>query len=169
MNRTIELLRVIDCCGRVDGRKKLQKIVHILKEAGVPLGFRYGFHFHGPFSAELKGEIDTLVAEDILLEAEGATPVADYKQYSYSLGEAGAEMLREYAPKEKPEWQGLAAELNRKSAQELEAVSTLLYLRRHGYEGERLRRQFGELKPQLVGGYEAAETMAREVCGRRVG
>lgn len=163
MNRTIELLRVIECCGRIEGRKKLQKIVHILKEAGAPLGYRYGYHFHGPFSAELKGEIDTLVAEELLREEEGATPVADYKQYSYALGEAGAQVLRRYAPKERPEWQGLAAELNRKSAQELEAVSTLLYLRRHGYEGERLRAQFAQLKPQLTGGFGAAEAMAQRI------
>jgi uncharacterized protein YwgA len=163
MNRTIELLRVVQSWGRIDGRKKLQKIVHILKEAGAPLEFRYGFHFHGPFSAELKGDIDALVAEAILKEEEGATRVADYKQYSYSLGEAGAELLRQYAPGETPEWSGLAAELNGKSAQELEAVSTLLYLQRHGYEGEKLRQRFGELKPQLAAGYGVAEAMARRI------
>jgi uncharacterized protein YwgA len=165
MNRIVELLRLIQTCEKVEGRKKLQKIVHLLKEAGFPFDYRYGFHYHGPFSAELKGEIDRLVAEGFLDEAASQPSSAEYRQYSYAVRPAAQAVLAN-SESARPGWSDVAKSLNAKSAQELEAISTVAYLRRHGYEAESLRDRFTQLKPQLSAYLDNALRTAMALVGK---
>lgn len=163
MNRTIELIRLVMVCGHIDGRKKLQKIVHILKEAGHPFDYRYGFHFHGPFSVELKGEIDLLTAERLIEEKEGATDSGAFPQYSYTASSEAAKLLKNVPCSDTPGWAELAKSLNAKSAQELETISTVVYLMRHGNTVDALSEQFKQLKPQLVAQFDSAKAFADKV------
>lgn len=163
MNRTIELIRLIAACDKIDGRKKLQKIVHILKEAGHPFDYRYGFHFHGPFSAELKGDIDVLVGEGLICEQEGPTDSGAFSQYSYSPSDAADNLLNHYGTSGPQAWESLAKSLNAKSPQELESISTLIYLIRHGNTGAHLGEQFKRLKPQLAAQFDSAKAFAEKV------
>lgn len=167
MNRAVELLRLIAICDRIEGRKKLQKIVHILREAGHPFTYRYGYHFHGPFSAELKGEIDSLVAESIIDEREGETFSGDFKQYAYTLSNSGRSIIDSFGGRESPPWAVLACELNEKPAQELEAISTLVYLVRSGCTDAQIQQRFDQLKPHLAGYFDAALPFALQVIGKR--
>jgi len=165
MNRTIALLHLVQMCGTIDGRKKLQKIVHILKEAGYPFGYRYGFHLHGPFSAELKGDIDLLQADDLIAEHE--SPIGGYTQYSYAATPSGNQLLQETEPPGEPEWLPLARELNGKSPQQLEAISTVIYLRRHPLGPKSIEERFRALKPQLVNLFGEATAFADRVVPAR--
>jgi uncharacterized protein len=163
MRRTIELLKLLQVCGQIDGRKKLQKMVHILREAGHPFTFRYGYHFHGPFSAELKGEIDALVLEGLVSEQPVESGSGDYVQYTYRPEDTAEEILRSIGYSDSPRWAALARNLNERSAQELEAFSTVLFLKRNDASGLNIQDRFKQLKPHLVGHFEGAERFAHSL------
>ena len=148
MNRTIELMKLISTCNQVDGRKKLQKVVHILRSLGYPFEYRYSFHYHGPFSVELKSEIDKLVESGLVSEKE--EPAGNYTKYVYSTTEAARQILQSVDYSAEAPWTQLSHHLSHKSAQELEALSTILYLRELGYSDDKLKAEFGKLKPQLT-------------------
>lgn len=165
MNRTVELLRLIDYCNSIVGRKKLQKIVHILKESGHPFPYRYGFHFHGAFSAELKAEIDALLSEELIEEKEDGSLYGGFHQYQYHSTDRAKEFLLGLDTGA-PKWAPLAARLNAKPAQELEAISTVLYLRQHGCPEFDLKTRFEQLKPHLADKFESSMRFIREAITR---
>ncbi len=167
MSRTVELLRLLCVCERVEGRKKLQKLVHILREAGHPFAYRYGYHFHGPFSTELKGEIDALVEEKLIIEHPGESDFGDFIQYTYRPGEGASALLDSLGHRSPVAWASLAKDLNAKSAQELEAISTIIYLIRNGCTTESLLDRFGQLKPYLAGQFEGASKYAQFLTAAR--
>ena len=167
MSRAQSLLSLLAVCGEVVGRKKLQKIVHILKESSHPFEYRYGFHFHGPFSAELKGEIDLLVAEDMVRENEGVAGSGLYLQYSYCVSARGKEFLNQHPAAEVSRWSDLATHLNKKSAQELEAISTIIFLLGHGTSEADVKERFISLKPQLLSLFDSAFAEAGQLRTKR--
>lgn len=164
MNRTFELLRLFAECEKIEGRKKLQKLVHLLKEAGYPFEYRYGYHFHGPFSVELKAEIDSLVSQELVIESKTGDPVGDFIQYDYSASRTLLDWLSKRSPKAAaPPWKDLALLLNQRSAQALEATSTIVYLARAGYETDKLASQFGKLKPHLRADFDESLKLADRI------
>lgn len=65
------VLGVISQLARMNGdsspcKKTVQKIVYLIEEAGENLGYDYGIHFYGPYSAELDYELQDLNAQGIL-------------------------------------------------------------------------------------------------------
>lgn len=169
MSRTVELLRLVQVCRKIEGRKKLQKIVHILREAGYPFHYRYSFHLHGPFSAELKRDIDLFSEENLLDERESTTRYGEFAQYEYRPTDQTNILLSELEADSEPVvWSSLAVRLNEKSAQELEAISTILYLLRSGTKRDELKARFESLKPQLSSNYQTAESFALEIANDQV-
>lgn len=163
MNRTVELLRLFNECGRIEGRKKLQKLVHILKESGNPLDYRYSFHYHGPFSAELKDEIDFLASKEVITETAASTNFAEFRQFVYTATPLLTDLLEEFQATQAPEWSEFAKALNTKSAQELEAISTIVFLIRKGSTEAEIPDQFRSLKPHLAPLFNNAIEIAKEV------
>ena len=47
-------------------KKALQKIVYLIEEKNIHLGFDYGIHFYGPYSAELDSTVLTLINDEIV-------------------------------------------------------------------------------------------------------
>jgi len=47
-------------------KKTLQKMLYLVQAEGVDLGFEYGIHFYGPYSADLDEEVISLVADGIV-------------------------------------------------------------------------------------------------------
>lgn len=47
--------------GVVEGAVRLQKLVFLAREEGVPFGYHFNSHFRGPFSRELARDLDLLV------------------------------------------------------------------------------------------------------------
>lgn len=165
MSRMFELLRLVDTCREIQGRKKLQKMVHLLREAGHPFGYRFEFHFHGPFSAELKGAIDSFVAQKLIAERV-AEPPGEYRQYSYASTPELKRLLEDFGGTGDPEWAELAKRLNGKPAQDLEAISTVAFLMRCGHGGDELKERFMALKPQLANLFDSAQTEAGRIVAR---
>ena len=144
MSRTMELLRMFSVCGNIQGRKKVQKIVHLLQCKGYSFGFRYAFHFHGPFSSELKAEIDRLVSMGLVDEREVTS--GSYQSYEYQAQPNAGPFVRAVTL---PEWAELAKQLSGKSAKELEVMSTIAYLQDCGTSPSEIEAEFMLLKPHL--------------------
>jgi hypothetical protein len=148
MQGMLQLLRLIDSLDKVEGRKKLQKIVYILKARGHDFPQHFGYLHYGPFSSEVAAEIDSLVSGDLIDERGEGQP---YKAYVYTAQDSARALLKELRQSTEPEWKDFATALNQKNVSDLEAMSTILYLQANGFTGQSLKTRFIELKPTLKG------------------
>lgn len=82
--------------GRIQGRTKIQKIMFLLKhEFGLPQDFNYFLYTHGPYSAVLQDEIDTLATFSLI--EEKTTYLFDYLRYEYFLTRRGKKVAESIA------------------------------------------------------------------------
>lgn len=152
---TPELLlgQLLNITGSIRGRKKLQKIVHLLQTLrGVRFGYSFQFSFFGPYSADLKADMDQLTQEGLVNETPDSTATG-LSTFTFSLSTSMKELLEDVHVEKQADWADFAARLNAKSAEELEGISTIVFLERVGWSGEELREQFSELKPRLAKNY----------------
>jgi uncharacterized protein len=153
MDGMLEVLRLISALGSVTGRKKLQKIVHILKSQGYDFPQHFGYLHYGPYSSALAAEVDALVDGKLIAQRGGG---GEYDPYVYTPSEPAKQLLQDLKTTGTPRWKALAQELNTKDANYLEAMSTILYLQANGFEGKTLRERFASLKPNLKGLFDEA-------------
>lgn len=152
----------------IETRKKFQKIVHILQVMGAPFTESYDFHHYGPFSSELRREIEAFVSEALIVETqELVNGLPSYKvcptEKLLALLEKDPDLIEE-------EWVDWADELNRKTPRDLEGISTLLYLHQRLWSQDTWRNKFVELKPQLAAQYDWYESEALrllEIAGKK--
>lgn len=98
------VLGVIRRLGSVNGenppcKKAVQKIVYLIEEAGEDLGYDYGIHFYGPYSAELDYELQDLNARGILgidYTPYGHLLSAPEASGNIKLGKTAERILRSY-------------------------------------------------------------------------
>lgn len=153
MHPIVPLLQLLHLLRRVEGRKKLQKIVHVLQERGVPFPERFEYSYYGMYSAQLRHEVERLEDEKLVNERQARAGM----NVCYSL-EATAELgtlINELSGPADLPWADTARHLNTLSAQQLEGMSTILFLRECGLEGEALRKRLLKLKPHLGQIYES--------------
>jgi len=155
MENLLSVGRLIVGCEEIQGRKKLQKIVHILQCKGYPFRQRFGYLHFGPYSAELRAEVEQLSALGLIEEVEGATETG-YAQFDCRPKPGLEEQLIAAGYSDEPAWLPLARELNGLETRLLEAISTILFLRQRGYTGEDLKLRFSSLKPVLCDLYDDA-------------
>lgn len=65
MNQNEIVLEIVSRLTEVDGapcKKKVQKMVYLIEEKGIDLGFQYKIHFYGPYSEDLDYTICELKA-----------------------------------------------------------------------------------------------------------
>ena len=161
MDGMLQLANLVRVCGKVEGRKKLQKIVHILQSTGHPFHEHFSYLHYGPYSSDVRMELDRL-ADDLGLLRE-RKPQSEYEAYSYTAESQLEELLDVFKIEQEPNWVGLARSLNDESAEFLEAVSTMLFLRDRSFHGNRLEERFKRLKPQLAGRFADALAKADEI------
>jgi|CXWL01.1.fsa_nt_gi uncharacterized protein YwgA len=88
------LLETIYFSGTVNGRKRLQKTICVLKyRDNIPLGFNYIPYYYGPYSEELAESIQSLIGAGYLNEQAEEIAQGVY-QYSYSLTEQGQQSIQ---------------------------------------------------------------------------
>ncbi len=154
--------RLIDELNGVEGRTRLQKIVHLLSQR-FPMDFRQRFtlHYFGPYSRELADQVDFLIAARVLNEnppdedsgAGFRYAVADDRARN-RIAEAGGTT----------EWITFARRLAQEKKSTLEALSTLVFLRdRSESTDDLLRREFGRIKPHLTHSFDTALKLADEL------
>jgi uncharacterized protein YwgA len=128
--------------GKVQGRKRLQKIIHLLKLSGADVEADHYLLHYGPFSDEVASTTENLVYQGTL--AEDLEVVGAYKtcQYVYRLGE--------YAPASYPLGkidEELVAKLGALSTVELEVASTIGFFECMGESREEAVSEAKLLKP----------------------
>lgn len=165
MREIIELAKLINVCGHVLGRKKLQKIVFILQAEDYEFPQEFGYLHYGPYSVEVRQGLDLLVANDLISEEQELD--GDYPPYEYRPSDRLGEFLSRFedAPTEPPSWSERAIELNKRSPKELESLATVVFLMQRDFKGGRLEERFKRLKPNLANFFENVLPDAKRVCG----
>jgi len=130
------LLSIFDSVNSVYGRKKVQKMVHLLEVSGTELPFKYEYHFYGPYSAEVQEEIGFLVQQGLL-------DVITEK------GRAFKATLEDDGGYHVPIDKRLLNSMTNESSQFLEMVSTYAFLIDSGYDASAAKEKALELKPHL--------------------
>src|SRR5690625_2809052 len=162
--REYRLLALIGHAGKINGRKKLQKIVHLLKNRGAPFHFNDRYHHYGPYSTALQAEMDYLVESNLVIEKmeQGA--------YTYILSEDGEE-LKNFLEQERdlslPMNEQLLSKLLAESSPFLELVSTYVFLLKIGHPHEEAFEKPSELKPHLGSRLEEAVQFYEELSAQQ--
>jgi uncharacterized protein YwgA len=161
MNSILIIGQLLQAVEAVEGRKKFQKLIHILQHLGVPFHFRFGYLHYGPYSSELDSQLQTFEAEGLIKEEPLNTGL--YKTYRFTAQEGLKELVSNLKAEQPLPLADLAKELNQKTAQELEAISTLFYLQSAGKQGEELKNAFCSLKPKFASDFDQRLKSAREL------
>ncbi|MCS7365125.1 MAG: hypothetical protein NDF54_06805 [archaeon GB-1867-035] len=87
------LLKILkEHSGVIEGRKRFQKIVFLLKEKyGIPLKYSFLSYYYGPYSKELQRDLNILVRLGLIEED------FDGVMYTYKLTELGEKLLNKKA------------------------------------------------------------------------
>src|SRR5258705_10876033 len=121
----VPLLQLLHVLGRIGGRKKLQKIVHILQERGVPFPERFQYAYYGMYSQQLRSEVERLESENLVKESPVYGMNVSYELEKTSELEA---LITEIGRQEEPAWAETAREVNGPFPPGIESVSTILLL-----------------------------------------
>jgi|SRR5690625_271491 len=154
-----QLLTFFDSAQTVKGRKKLQKVIHLLKHANHSYPFNYQYHHYGPYSPTLQYEVNRLVQQNYINENNDGTA------YQYTLTKEGSKF------KDMLENEGnFRFSLNRKlldtllqeESQFLEVVSTYAFLIESGDTPNQAKEKTEELKAHLSHYLEEAINFYKE-------
>jgi hypothetical protein len=80
----------------VKGRTRFQKIVFLLQEQGINIGYKFKPYLYGPYSEELSDDVNMLTGLGFLaidseeIKSDGVV----HDRYAYSLTEEGKETVR---------------------------------------------------------------------------
>lgn len=126
MNR-LQLATLLSWAGDagLQGRKRLQKVVFFLQEAGCPLNCRYTLHNYGPYSRDVADACDEMVAAGLVNEAGG--PPSGDMQYTYSLTPVTRQLLHQMPDAQMQAFQERGTALISENLWTLELGSTILF------------------------------------------
>ena len=116
---------VVQIAGSVDGRKRFQKSIHILKTIGFDFDEQYRWGNYGPYSLTLASEIQTMKEANYL--REDRQPGSE--MYVYRLTEEGKAFLEHNSVKSEQEsFDRAVLVLSKKEVEKLELLSTCLFI-----------------------------------------
>jgi uncharacterized protein len=171
------LLRLVREAGEVVGRKRLQKLVFLLENEGMPTDLEYLFHYYGPYSPSLASETEALATMEWLNE-EPQSIGPDAVQYRYTITDEGRRQVDEFS--EEPQFeQAVSAsaqyavrfsQLAHENSRILELAATVVYWRQKGYGDEEAVTKTSRLKaaPMEEPEFEQAIGIARDSWQRRL-
>jgi uncharacterized protein YwgA len=157
------LLQFFVATGEVVGRKKCQKLIHILQECGYDFGFDFKLALYGAFSSDLQGQLENFVGNRYIREVPSTTDIAGYRTSKFVTSSHSPKILKILGLDEEPRWKKLANDLNQRTSRELEATSTIMFLRRSGTQDAQLPEKFAALKPHLIDIYESGLELANKL------
>lgn len=106
------------------GRKRLQKVVFFLQEAGCPLDCQFTLHHFGPYSRDVADRCDEMVAAG-LVEETGGSSKGDM-QYTYSLKPETRKLVQQTPDAQMQQVEALGKSLISENLWSLELGSTIL-------------------------------------------
>ena len=168
----LKLARVIDACGGIDGRVKMQKIVYLLKVMGYDLPYDdFRIRQQGPFSRAVACDTDTLRGAEILNEdpdelgnTREGEPIV---RYSYSVRDEVVSFIRKRfdveAPQGRPPLEDICQDLIGNDRAVLEVAATKVFLKREAvFQGKALDIELKRLKGHLHSSFKKAETLLKD-------
>lgn len=130
--------------GNISGRKKFHKMVFLLQTSGFDFGQDFEYHHYGVYSTGLASDLRYMKANGLITETD--FPIGEFVEYEISLEKPYGD-----SPLSKDlSFEAVVDELRKMSARDLEILSTIVYLREHGYTGDSLVRQLRELKGSII-------------------
>jgi len=125
MNR-LQLATLLSWAGEngLEGRKRLQKVVYLLQQAGCPLDCRFTLHHYGPYSRDVADACDEMVAAGLVKESGGP---AENRSYRYQLEPATRTHLQNAPDPQIGQFQAFGESLISEDLWKLELGSTILY------------------------------------------
>ncbi len=115
-----EILHYI-CLDQEPGKKMVQKLLYLMERKGIKLNLNYAIHFYGPYSSALDDALHALEAQGVInITVDHLThrirPVSENK------------FPQVLSPEEKEKVFDILNHFGKKSASELEALTTLDYV-----------------------------------------
>jgi len=108
----------------IQGRKRLQKVVFMLQQAGCDLNCHYILHHYGPYSRDVADTCDEMVAAGLIEESQRMGGI----QYRYKLAPRTIELLKKSSPDTRLKaFQSKWISLLKEDLWTLELGSTILY------------------------------------------
>lgn len=159
----IPLLQFFVTTGTVTGRKKCQKMIHILQECGHDFGFNFKLALYGAYSTGLQSQLETFVEENYIKESTTTSGASNYPTCEFTPNKRSKQILKILGQEGNPAWSDLANKLNDQPTRKLEATSTILFLRRNGTAEAGLEARFKGLKPHLLDVFPDALKLANEL------
>jgi len=111
--------------GGFRGRKRLQKVVFFLQEAGCSLDCRFILHNYGPYSRDVADACDEIVAAGLVDESYDDS--SGYVQYTYSLTQFTRELLQRTPDPRMQRFEAVGRGLINEDLRTLELGSTILF------------------------------------------
>jgi len=133
---------VAEADGKVDGRKKLHKLVYLCQRAGTDLDQSFVFYMYGVYSPSLAMDLKTAIEWGLLKEQQ------DGDTYDILLGDACIDAKEMDDRDRRPDFT-VARVLGGETASTLEALSTIVYLYDNRYRGADLLNKLTSLKGHL--------------------
>lgn len=148
--------------GQIETRKKLHKMVYLLQIIGEDFGQDYVYHNYGVFSPTLAYDLDFAKSNHLVDES-----FDENKGYTIKIGTPfGESSPHKLGVSNKSV--ALISQLARLRPQEIEVISTIVYLSRNYYSGNELKAKLRQLKPSLSKDYETGYRVARSSFGIQV-
>jgi len=126
----------VDKLKEINGRKRFQKMIFLLKTASMPFDEMFEWNNFGPFSKELAYEIDALCKMDFLNESY------DGLEYQYELAKKGKGFLEKMSD-QKPElynrFEKILSVLDKHETRDLEKSASIKFLGDKGYDLDYIR------------------------------
>ena len=147
----------------LQGRKRLQKVVFLLQEAGCPLECQYTLHYFGPYSRDVADACDEMVAAGLVIETGG--PQNGAMQYGYALKPEIRTLLTQTPNAPMQPFEALGHDLITESLWSLELGSTILFFYRQSNDWNQALAKGCEFKkvPTDATGSKAALELAQRV------
>ncbi|MDI6602227.1 MAG: hypothetical protein QME46_10715 [Thermoanaerobacteraceae bacterium] len=130
----VSIIELLNIAGEIEGRKKLQKIVYILKNLGANFVEDFYFHYFGPYSDTLTVELEELKSMNIIEEEKEEN--GSYPKYKYRLKPNDNYTYENHGNLEK--YRALIEKLNNQKARFLELVATIMYFKQEGYSRDKI-------------------------------
>jgi uncharacterized protein len=130
-----QLGKLVQWAGKLNTRKKMQKVAYLLKVAGCPIEAEFRLHHFGPYSSDVAQTTDVLVRLEMLKEERSGNMAG--RQFNYELSAEAEKSLIAYesSPEGRKELESmepfrkLANSLLKEEVRLLEIASTLVYFR----------------------------------------
>lgn len=142
------ILKSLNMVEKIDGRKKIQKIIYLINNRMSNAFSDYRFYLYGPYSDQLFYELQNLNDDEVINE------ISNTQSYSYMITNKGKEFLDLLESKmsvEDIEKFEIVKRLNDYSSEDLEIMASLYYISREFNEisVDEMVEELMERKPYL--------------------